>query len=126
MADSQNNTTGHHAVVFGCSGINGWALVNQLLSGYPSAGSFSKITAIANRPFTVQEARWPVDDRLQIVSGIDLLAGDDAQISKALADKVSCVETVSHVYYAGKKEHFNVFLYCLFKSIDVRANINHL
>lgn len=106
MADLQTCTTDHHAVVFGCSGINGWALVNQLLSGYPSAGSFSKITAIANRPFTAHEARWPDDDRLQIVSGIDLLAGDDAQISKALADKVSSVETVSHVYYAGKIGHF--------------------
>lgn len=109
MADSQGNTTGHHAVVFGCSGINGWALVNQLLSGYPSAGSFSKITAIANRSFSAHEARWPIDDRLQIVSGIDLLAGDAAQISKALAEKVSSVETVSHIYYAGGNGSLNIF-----------------
>jgi hypothetical protein len=124
MADSQTNTTGNHAVVFGCSGINGWALVNQLLSGYPSAGSYSKITAIANRPFTAHEAKWPIDDRLQIVSGIDLLAGDDAQISKALADKVSSVETVSHIYYAGKNDHFNVSS-VVFILIDTRANVDH-
>lgn len=92
---------GHHAVVFGCSGINGWALVNQLLSGYPSPDSFSRVTAIANRPFTAAEARWPQDDRLQIITGIDLLGQDDASFVKALTEKVQSIETVSHVYYAG-------------------------
>ncbi|KAJ6002418.1 hypothetical protein N7451_004965 [Penicillium sp. IBT 35674x] len=92
---------GHHAVVFGCSGINGWALVNQLLSGYPSPDSFSRVTAIANRPFTAAEARWPEDDRLQIITGIDLLGQDDASLVKALTEKVQSIETVSHVYYAA-------------------------
>jgi hypothetical protein len=95
--------SGHHAVVFGCSGINGWALVNQLLSGYPTAGSFSKITAVANRPFAPSDAGWPADDRLEIVSGVDLLASDDDALVKILAGKVSSVETVSHVYYAGER-----------------------
>jgi hypothetical protein len=99
--DPQSETQGHHAVVFGCSGINGWSLVNQLLSGYPSAGTFSKITAIANRPFTAEDAHWPADRRLEIVTDIDLLAGDDETLSKAMADRVTSVDTVSHVYYAG-------------------------
>lgn len=99
--DPQSGRQGHHAVVFGCSGINGWSLVNQLVSGYPSAGTFSKITAVANRPFTAKDARWPADRRLEIVTGIDLLAGDDETLSKTLAERVTSVVTVSHVYYAG-------------------------
>ncbi|OOF92689.1 hypothetical protein ASPCADRAFT_174426 [Aspergillus carbonarius ITEM 5010] len=92
---------GHHAIVFGCSGINGWALVNQLLSDYPAPGIFSKVTAVANRAFTSDEAQWPTDDRLQIVSGVDLLVGDDAVLGKTLAEKIPSVETISHVYYAA-------------------------
>ena len=90
-----------HAVVFGCSGINGWGLVNQLLSGYPSTQSFSKITAIANRPFTADEARWPRDDRLQIITGVDLLTRNDDALVTTLTEKVPSAESVSHVYYAG-------------------------
>lgn len=112
-AVNHHEGSGHHAVVFGCSGINGWALVNQLLSGYPSAGAFSKITAIANRPFTAHEARWPADDRLQIVTGIDLLAGDDALLSKTLSEKIPSVETVSHIYYAGKNASFHRYIICI-------------
>ncbi|KAJ5377943.1 uncharacterized protein N7496_005352 [Penicillium cataractarum] len=102
MTTNQNN----HAIVFGCSGINGWALVNQLLSGYPTTGTFAKVTAIANRPFKPEDAGWPRDagDRLQIVSGIDLSAGDDIALKKALAGKISSVETVSHIYYAAYRE----------------------
>lgn len=102
MAETQNQEGGHHAVVFGCSGINGWALVNQLLSGYPSTGTFAKITAVANRPFTPHDAKWPADGRLNIVSGVDLLVGDDSSLTRTLTEKVPSVETVSHIYYAGK------------------------
>lgn len=102
----QDQVAGNHAVVFGCSGINGWALVNQLLSGYPSPNTFSKITAVANRPFTSEEAKWPRDDRLHIVSGIDLLGGNDSTLQKTLSQKVPSVETISHVYYAGNEPKY--------------------
>ncbi|KAA8646845.1 SDR family oxidoreductase [Aspergillus tanneri] len=92
---------GRHAVVFGCSGINGYALVNQLLSGYPSASAFSKVTAISNRPFKADKSLFPADDQLQVVSGIDLLINDDAALIQSLSKKVSCVDTITHVYYAS-------------------------
>lgn len=93
-----------HAIVFGCSGINGWALVNQLLSGYPSNGAFEKVTAVANRKFMLKDAQWPhvYGNRLQLVSGVDLLVEDDDSLQKVLSEKLSSIETVSHVYYAGK------------------------
>ncbi|PYH87452.1 hypothetical protein BO71DRAFT_404648 [Aspergillus ellipticus CBS 707.79] len=93
--------SGHHAIIFGCSGINGWSLVNQLLSDYPSPSTFSKVTAVANRAFTHDEAKWPTDDRLQIVSGVDLLVGEDAALQTTLTEKIPSVETISHVYYAA-------------------------
>ncbi|KAJ5668720.1 hypothetical protein N7462_009790 [Penicillium macrosclerotiorum] len=115
-----------HAVVFGCSGINGWALVNQLLSGYPSPDSFSRITAVANRPFTSDEAKWPRDDRLQIVSGIDLLGGDDSSLQKTLAQKVPSVETVSHVYYAAYRASDDAAEECRLNKEMLRAAVQSL
>lgn len=95
-----------HALVFGSSGINGWALVNQLLTNYPSAGTSTKVTAIANREFSAEDAQWPVDERLQVVSGIDLLDSDG--LEKKLRERVKGVEGVSHVYYAGMFTSFIV------------------
>ena len=94
-------TPTYHAVVFGASGINGWAIVKELLSGYPTQDSFSKITAILNRPLPPQESQWPEDGRLQVVSGIDLLA-DVSTLRDAFAKaNIAGAETMSHVYYAG-------------------------
>lgn len=113
MQQQSQTSQGHHAIVFGCSGINGWALVNQLLNKYPAPGTFSRVTAVANRAFTAEEAQWPTDDRLQIVSGVDLLVGDDAALEKTLAEKISSVETISHVYYAGMQSSSILHAYLL-------------
>lgn len=95
----------NHAIVFGASGLIGWALVNQLLSPYPSAGTFSKVTAITNRPITLSESYWPesAPDRpdLQLVSGIDLRHGDGASLAESLKHAVRDVEGVTHIYYLG-------------------------
>ena len=98
MSDQKN-----HAIVFGASGINGWALTNQLLSGYQSPDTFSKITAISHRPFVPEDAGWPKDDRLQIITGIDLLEGDHTSLQEVLKEKVSSVDTVTHLYFAGER-----------------------
>ena len=87
-----------HAIVFGCSGINGWALVNQLLSSSSCSGVFDRVTAVANRPLNPQDAQWPADPRLQVVSGIDLLSG---QLLLELKQRVTSSDTISHIYYAG-------------------------
>ncbi|KAJ5407791.1 hypothetical protein N7509_001674 [Penicillium cosmopolitanum] len=103
MTPNQNR----HAIVFGCTGISGWALVNQLLSGYPAIDTFEKVTAISNRPFDLDDAQWPCEDddtRLQIVSGLDLLAEDDISLQRILSEKVSSVRTVSHIYFAAYRE----------------------
>lgn len=47
---------GAHALVFGASGLAGWGVVDQLLENYPAEGTFSKVTALVNRPFSVAES----------------------------------------------------------------------
>ncbi|OQD82151.1 hypothetical protein PENANT_c023G11143 [Penicillium antarcticum] len=87
----------NHAIVFGASGVIGWSLVNQLLSPYPDAGTFSKVTAITNRPLNPYETHWPESSSerpdLQLVSGIDLRQGDGT----TLADTLKLFTAVSEI-----------------------------
>ncbi|KAK4124687.1 hypothetical protein N657DRAFT_633714 [Parathielavia appendiculata] len=99
MGGESNN----HAIVFGASGLIGWALVDQLLSPYPHAGSFSKVTAATNRPLNLSESHWPPADShrpdLQLVSGVDLRHGDAAALAECLKREVKDIESVTHIYY---------------------------
>jgi hypothetical protein len=94
-----SSTTQKHALVAGASGISGWALVNTLLSNYPKAGVFSKITALTNRPLPKDVSQWPEDSRLNVISGIDLLKGDQGNLEKNLAENIEDVKTVTHLYF---------------------------
>jgi nucleoside-diphosphate-sugar epimerase len=95
----------NHAIVFGASGLIGWALVDQLLSPYPHAGSFSKVTAVTNRPLNLYESHWREPDShrpdLQLVSGVDLRRGDAAALAECLEREVKDIESVTHIYYLG-------------------------
>jgi uncharacterized protein YbjT (DUF2867 family) len=97
--------TNRHAIVFGASGLVGWALVDQLLQPYPHAGSFSKVTAVTNRPLNLAESHWPevASHRpdLQLVSRIDLRYGDAAALAESLKRAVKDIESVTHIYYLG-------------------------
>lgn len=93
---------GNHALIYGASGISGWAIVNAILNGYPSKDAFSKVTAMVNRPLTREMALWPDDPRLQIVSGIDLLKGSQEDLEKQITEKVHDVESVTQVYFYCK------------------------
>ncbi|KAF1990415.1 hypothetical protein K402DRAFT_348521 [Aulographum hederae CBS 113979] len=93
-------TSGNHALIYGASGITGWAITNQLLEGYPSPDSFSKVTALTNRPLSAEQALWPKSDKLQIVSGLDLLTEKGQEgLEEEMKSKVKDMETVSHVYF---------------------------
>ncbi|KAJ3564393.1 hypothetical protein NPX13_g7861 [Xylaria arbuscula] len=95
--------TSHHAIVFGASGLIGWAIIDQLLRCYPEAGTFSKITAVTNRPIELSETYWPEPDAnrpsLQLVSGVDLRHGDSAALSTSLKQAVKDIDTVTHLFY---------------------------
>lgn len=105
----------NHAIVYGASGIIGWALVNQLLSCYPTAGSFSKITAVTNRPLDLSKSHWPEPGangpELQLVSGVDLRSGDGTTLAESLRARVNNIQSVTHIYYLGELPSMTIFTY---------------
>lgn len=83
----------------------GWSVVNQLLSGYPPAAPFSKVTAVVNRPVSEADLclpeTCPQRPELQLVSGIDLLEGSGDALALRLADRVPDAGRITHVFYFG-------------------------
>lgn len=87
------------ALVFGASGITGWAIAKEALS-YPSSGTFDRIIALTNRPLKKEEALIPADDRLRLYNGIDLTGGVEKVVSSLAS--VDGIEGVTHVYFSGR------------------------
>lgn len=98
MAEKSN-----HAVVYGASGLIGWAVVDELLrSAQPVL--FSNVTAVTNRPLKASESFWPEKSHqpdLQLVSGINLRHGNGTELADSLKKVVKDIETVTHIYYLG-------------------------
>lgn len=99
-------TTKRHALVFGASGVTGWAVVKQLLLDYPAAGTWGEVTALTNRPLTLELSQWPETGKLSIVSGLNLLEQSQEAFNGAIKDKIPNIDTVTHVFYYGR---FNTF-----------------
>jgi hypothetical protein len=88
-----------HALIFGASGISGWAILNEI-TNYPTPRSFAKITGLSNRPLTIEQAHLPQDPRLNLVNGIDLTKSVP-EVVQMLKDKVEDAQTISHVFFTG-------------------------
>jgi hypothetical protein len=95
-----------HALVFGASGLAGWGVVDQILSNYPATGTFSKITALVNRPLAREQSGWPESTAsrpaLNLVCGVNLLEGTIEEFTKMLEEKVDNVEGITHMFYFGQ------------------------
>jgi nucleoside-diphosphate-sugar epimerase len=93
---------GNHALVFGATGIQGWAVVNQILNGYPANDAFERVTALTNRPIT-EKMLWPESKKLQVVSGINLLTNKGQEgLEKEMKEKIPGVDTVTHMFFFGR------------------------
>ena len=107
MAENPN-----HAIIYGASGLIGWALVDQLLQSYLHADSFEKVTAVTNRPLDASKSYWPDSDptrpELQLVSGVDLRRGDGAALAESLKQNVREIQNVTHVYYLGVSSNLSL------------------
>ncbi|KAJ7848921.1 hypothetical protein B0H14DRAFT_3867041 [Mycena olivaceomarginata] len=99
-------TSSAHAIVFGASGLAGWAVVDQLLQNYPKAGTFSKVTAVVNRPISLADSFWPTPESpsLDLVTGINLAEGSIESFKALLGEKIKDISTVTHVYYFVYKQ----------------------
>jgi hypothetical protein len=90
-----------HALILGASGISGWSLLNQARK-YPTSTTFSRITGTTNRPLTLEKARIPADERIRLVAGVDFTKSVDEVVS-TLKNKIPDVDTVTHVFFTGKR-----------------------
>lgn len=70
MANDQRN-----ALVVGASGITGWGLLQSLLC-YPTSTYWTSITGLTSRPMDKAQALLPNDERLHLISGLDLNTTD--------------------------------------------------
>ncbi|KAG9240196.1 hypothetical protein BJ878DRAFT_311979 [Calycina marina] len=91
------------ALIFGASGVTGWAFVNEILNDYPKKGIWKNVHAMTNRPLKKEASEWPNDDRLEIVSGIDLLKDGQSDLERELTQHVENIKDVTHVYYLAYK-----------------------
>ncbi|KAF4993241.1 hypothetical protein FGRMN_6605 [Fusarium graminum] len=93
----------NHALVFGATGLIGWAVVNQLLSAYPAPQTFASVTAVSNRPVDESRTFWPETScELQLVSGVNLQVDD---VTGQLKDKIDGIERITHVFYSVFAPH---------------------
>jgi len=87
------------ALVFGASGITGWAITNAALS-YPTPTTFKRVVGLTNRPLSVKEAALPQDPRLHLYPGLDL--SQDSQTITEYLSKIDNIGETTHVYFACK------------------------
>lgn len=82
----------NHALVFGASGMAGWGIVNEL----SKSSLFHGIIGTTVRP--IEDIGIAQDDRINLVSGIDLSESKKEIHSKLQG--IKDIASVTHVYYA--------------------------
>lgn len=87
------------ALIFGASGITGWAITNSALS-YPTPTTFSRVIGLTSRPLSIKVAGLPFDPRLELYAGLDL--GQDVRSIVTYLRSIERIEEITHVYFAGK------------------------
>jgi hypothetical protein len=97
---TMTSSSNYRALVFGASGITGWAVAKEALK-YPTPSTFDQVIGLTNRPLSKEEALLPADERLQLYSGIDLTAGS-SQVEEKLKN-IEGIEGVTHVYFSGMR-----------------------
>lgn len=93
---------GNHALIYGASGITGWAIVNQLLQNNSDANQFSRVTALTNRQLNHKDTLWPESDKLLLTTANIMPDGGQAELEADLKAKVRDISTVTHVYFFGE------------------------
>ncbi|KAK1458594.1 SirQ [Colletotrichum cuscutae] len=93
-------TSKYVALVFGASGISGWAVTNNLFI-YPTASTFCRIIGLTNRPMDLSGSQLPKNDpRLEIYSGINLRE-DIETVKEQMKIKIPNMQDITHVYYCA-------------------------
>jgi hypothetical protein len=90
------------AIVFGATGVTGWALCKALLShkqpGDSQSKTFSTVIGVCEQP--IEGVNMFIEERnFQLIDGVNLREGED-EVTNNLKD-VKGIEHVSHVFYVG-------------------------
>lgn len=89
----------YQALVFGASGISGWAITRSaVLSTEPFA--FKKVIGLTSRSLSVEDSSLPNDPKLELCGGLDLTKGVDAVTD--FLRRIENIERTTHVYFTGK------------------------
>lgn len=91
----------YQALVFGASGVTGHAILKELLK-YPDSQIFGRVIGLTNRPLNIKDALLPDDDRLELVSGLDL-TDRDGTLQKLRS--IPGIEDTTHVFYTAYAGH---------------------
>jgi len=92
-------SSSNHALIFGASGVSGWGTMIQALS-YPTPTTFGSVTGITNRPLKKDDALLPDDERIMLVSGVNLSLTSEAVIN-ALKANVPHINNITHVFFCA-------------------------
>jgi hypothetical protein len=114
--DSTNK--GYYALVFGASGITGWAIMNNALF-YPSPNTFERIIGLTHRPLSAADSQLPQVPRIELYSGINLTKRD------SLVEKLKQVreiEKITHVYFAAYTGHGTDFQELKRANLEILSN----
>ncbi|KAH8892855.1 hypothetical protein GQ53DRAFT_793696 [Thozetella sp. PMI_491] len=98
MAYSSSTISGRTALVFGATGVTGWAVLREALR-YPSGSAFDQIIGASNRPVDISQLYLPKTHRLSFASGIDLTKSFDEVV--AVLRTVEGISNVTDVYFAA-------------------------
>ncbi|KAI4594485.1 hypothetical protein KJ359_008274 [Pestalotiopsis sp. 9143b] len=82
------------------SGITGWAITKAILDGFPTEDTFGSVTALTNRPLSLEDALWSGSTKLDVVGGLDLLTPNGQEgLEAELKARVKHAEEITHLYF---------------------------
>lgn len=88
----------YQALVFGASGISGWAITRAAVLS-PEPYVFKRVIGLTSRPLSIKASALPQDPKLELRGGLDLSKGID-DVTKFLS-QIDGIENTTHVYFTG-------------------------
>ncbi|GAB7344752.1 hypothetical protein MBLNU457_3222t1 [Dothideomycetes sp. NU457] len=101
MAQQQAPPPGIQALVFGASGVTGYAIIHELLA-FPDPTTFGRIIGLTNRPLSRDISNLPEDGRIELYSDLNLL-NREASLKQLRA--IPGIEATTHVFFAAYTGH---------------------
>ncbi|KAJ5196062.1 hypothetical protein N7449_006541 [Penicillium cf. viridicatum] len=112
------------ALVFGASGISGWAVTKCALF-YPTPTTFDRVIGLTNRPLPLEKSGLPHDPRLELHYGVNLRENLDEVISHLqekvpnLKDSPTCIILCQPMALANWPHNYGVAVFRFQEHIEI-------